>query len=253
LAEQFENLTPYQYASNSPVGNIDLDGLEAVSACGVPGVPLTPGQGLIMAKSRNGNLKGSDYALAEKVDAAYNKGGLVGAKFVGYGALSIVAPEVAIPLMMTDLTGVPVLPSPQAFSSTVVSTTIEASTIETSTSNIPSGVLFQPADLPNSAIVVRGGLCKAANFENGTGVTVGQGGKLSGVSVGSQEGATVETLSSYFPHPKVGATTAGEIRAMGGDVSPLPTSNNPTHATTWGLDASQLEKIFNPVFPNPIK
>ena len=86
LAEHFENLTPYQYASNSPVGNIDLDGLEAVSACGVPGAVLTPGQGYLMAKSREGNLQGSDYALASKVDKAYNTGGLVG------GAIALAGP-----------------------------------------------------------------------------------------------------------------------------------------------------------------
>ena len=34
IAEKFCGLTPYQYASDDPVGNVDLDGLEGASAAG---------------------------------------------------------------------------------------------------------------------------------------------------------------------------------------------------------------------------
>ena len=38
LTDDYHFLTPYQYASNDPISNIDLDGLEGVSATGLPDV-----------------------------------------------------------------------------------------------------------------------------------------------------------------------------------------------------------------------
>ncbi len=100
---------------------------------------------------------------------------------------------------------------------------------------------------------IRGGACKAGNFEKGSGVTLDANGKLNNVSVNSKSGLTVEELSKGIPHPKVGATTAGQIRQAGGDVIASPTSGNPNHATLHGITPQQAEDIFNPTIPNPAK
>ena len=127
MAEGFEMLTPYQYAGNNPVSNKELDGLEPLP---IPGVVNSFGEGYLQAKEKvAGTLTDRDYKIANDVDNAANSGTVKGAKLLIEAAVSVVAPEVGIPLMVTDLTGAPALPSPAAFLTPAIPEAEEALTI----------------------------------------------------------------------------------------------------------------------------
>ncbi len=106
--------------------------------------------------------------------------------------------------------------------------------------------------LPDSALVCRGGACKAENFLNGSGVTRAGDGTLSGVSTQSRAGASVDELAKPFKNNQVGVTTAGDIRRAGGRVTADGHLGNPNHATVDGLTAQQLERLFSPTRTNPV-
>jgi hypothetical protein len=121
---------------------------------------------------------------------------------------------------------------------------------------VPGGVglgiqASRAARLPDSAIVCRGGSCSADHFVSGTGVTVDAQGKLQNVSVNSAPNAGIPELSKTIKHGKVGSTTVGEVRAAGGDVTPSPNTNNPTHCTLCGISPQQAEDLFKRTEPNP--
>jgi len=71
--------------------------------------------------------------------------------------------------------------------------------------------------------------------------------------VQSANNADLKTLSKNIPHNQVGVTTAGDVRAAGGDVIHTPTPNNPYHATLSGVDANTASKLLTPTIPNPAK
>jgi RHS repeat-associated protein len=114
-----------------------------------------------------------------------------------------------------------------------------------------SDVVKQLDNLPDDALVCRGGLCTADRFAGGSGVTIGPDGTLSGVSVSSAPGKSVQELTVTYPNPQVGVTTVGQVRAAGGNVVPSPTSHNPYHATMYGITPQQAERLFTPTIPNP--
>jgi hypothetical protein len=113
--------------------------------------------------------------------------------------------------------------------------------------------------LSNDALVVRGGQNFPENFIKGSGVTVDAGGKLQGVSVNSAPGLSLPELTAHDPQTgypgilnnQVGVTTAGAVRALGGDVVPSPTRTNPHHATLSGLTPDQASSLFRPTVKNP--
>ena len=113
--------------------------------------------------------------------------------------------------------------------------------------------------LPDDALVVRGGRNCPFDFTNGSGVTVGEGGKLEDVSVNCAPNLSVEELTAQnpqtgyprIPHNRVGVTTVGEIRAAGGDMVPRPTRTNPNHARLSGLTPDQASELFLPTVKNP--
>ena len=74
-------------------------------------------------------------------------------------------------------------------------------------------------------------------------------GRLHGVSVNT--GETLDAASTGIPNEQVGATTAAQIRAAGGQVSASPTPRNPNHATLSDLTPEQAEQLFTPTVPNP--
>jgi hypothetical protein len=113
--------------------------------------------------------------------------------------------------------------------------------------------------LPDDAVVVRGGQNLPDNFAEGSGVTVDAGGKIQGVSVNAASGLSVKELTAPnpqtgypgIPHNRVGVTTVGKIRELGGDVVPSPTKKNPHHATLSGLTPEQASSLFRPTMKNP--
>lgn len=127
--------------------------------------------------------------------------------------------------------------------------------------NIGTGLITPTASarmtlqqIPNDALVVRGGVCRPESFLTGSGVTLDDAGKLQGVSVQSRAGMTVEKLTIKIPNNQVGVTTAGEVRAAGGSVKadPVVNPNNPNHATLSGLTPEKASAIMT-VQPNPSK
>jgi len=107
-------------------------------------------------------------------------------------------------------------------------------------------------ELSNSDVVCRGGVCKAENFNNGSGVSRASDGTLNGVSTQCKPGATVEELARSINYNQIGVTTVGEIRAAGGRITLDGNARNPSHATVDGINGSNLERLFTPTITNPI-
>jgi len=102
-------------------------------------------------------------------------------------------------------------------------------------------------ELPDDALVVRGGRNRAQDIERGMG-THPSG--VFGVSVESNSGASVRDLAAGIPHGQIGVSTVGEVRKAGGDV--LRTAGrSPNHATLTGLSPEQASKLLTPTIPNP--
>ena len=105
--------------------------------------------------------------------------------------------------------------------------------------------------LRDEALVCRGGTCPADRFAGGSGVTIDAAGRLSGVSVNSAPGRTVEELTASIPNKQVGVTTVGAVRAAGGDVIPDPRPNSPFHCQLYGITPVQAARLFTPTRQNP--
>ena len=105
--------------------------------------------------------------------------------------------------------------------------------------------------LADNALVCRGGTCTADQFAKGSGVSVDPSGKLSGVSVNSAPGATIDELTRTIPNKQVGVTTVGDVRRAGGEVTPSRTAKNPTHCTLCGITPREAEDLFTPTIRNP--
>ena len=103
--------------------------------------------------------------------------------------------------------------------------------------------------IPDEALVIRGGQNRPEDIQRGTG-THPSG--VTGVSVESAAGATVEQLAAAVPHGQVGMTTVGIIRAAGGDVV-RTSGRSPNHATLTGLTPEQASQLLRPPVPNPAK
>jgi hypothetical protein len=103
--------------------------------------------------------------------------------------------------------------------------------------------------IPDDALVVRGGQNRPEDIRRGTG-THPSG--VTGVSVESAAGATVEQLAAAIPHAQVGVTTVGQVRAAGGDVV-RTSGRSPNHATLTGLTPEQASQLLTPVTANPAK
>lgn len=103
--------------------------------------------------------------------------------------------------------------------------------------------------IPDEAIVVRGGRNRPEDIQRGIG-THPSG--VTGISVECAVGSTIEELTTTIPHRQVGATTVGEIRKAGGEV--IRTSGRSSyHATLTGLTPQQISKLLNPTIPNPAR
>ena len=103
--------------------------------------------------------------------------------------------------------------------------------------------------IPDEALVVRGGRNRAEDIRRGTG-THPSG--VTGVSVESAAGATVQQLASAIPHGLIGVTTVGKVRAAGGDVI-RSAGRSPNHATLTGLTPEQASRLLTPLIANPAK
>jgi hypothetical protein len=113
--------------------------------------------------------------------------------------------------------------------------------------------------VPDDALVIRGGQNLPDSFVKGSGVTIDDSGKVEGVSVNAGAGVSVDELTAPnphtgypgIPHTQIGVTTAGTIRAAGGEVLSSPRRTNPHHATLTGLTPEQASNLFRPTRKNP--
>ena len=103
--------------------------------------------------------------------------------------------------------------------------------------------------VPDEALVVRGGQNRPEDIERGT-ATHPSG--VTGVSVECAAGLPVEELAKPIPHGQVGVTTAGAVRAAGGDVV-RTSGRSPNHATLTGLTPEEAGRLLTPTIPNPAK
>lgn len=104
--------------------------------------------------------------------------------------------------------------------------------------------------LADDMIVCRGGLCTADRFTGGAASINSETGQLYGVSANA--GSSVSQLASLLPQNQFGATTVGQLRALGGVVIPDPLEDNEFHVLIEGLTAEQLQSTFD-VSPNIYK
>ncbi|MBL0028891.1 MAG: flavoredoxin [Rhodanobacteraceae bacterium] len=104
----------------------------------------------------------------------------------------------------------------------------------------------------DDALVVRGGSAEGANSVQGIATGTGthpQG--VTGFSAESANGATLCELCTNINHNQVGVTTAGEIRAAGGDVVATG-GRSPNHATVTGLTPEKANSLLTPTQANPV-
>ena len=103
--------------------------------------------------------------------------------------------------------------------------------------------------ISDEALVIRGGRNRPEDIRRGIG-THPCG--ITGISVESAVGLTVEQLAKNIPHGQIGITTVKEVRQAGGDV--IRTSGrSKNHATLTGLTSEKISALFTPTIPNPTK
>jgi hypothetical protein len=103
--------------------------------------------------------------------------------------------------------------------------------------------------IPDDAIVVRGGRNRPEDIARAAG-THPSG--VTGVSVESASGRTVEKLAAAIPHGQIGITTVGKVRAAVGDVV-RTSGRSPNHAMLTGLTPEQASELLTPTEPNPAR
>ncbi|MBD2491564.1 flavoredoxin [Aulosira sp. FACHB-615] len=103
--------------------------------------------------------------------------------------------------------------------------------------------------IPDEAIVIRGRRNRPEDIERGFG-THPSG--VTGISVESAIGLSIEQLAATIPHGQIGVTSVGAVRALGGDV--IRTSGrSSSHATLTGLTPQQISSLLTPTIANPAK
>ena len=84
-------------------------------------------------------------------------------------------------------------------------------------------------------------------------MTVGVGGKLSGISTQSDSTgtATLNTLCGFFRNGLVGVAQDSAITGAVGTITHDGGGHNPHHATVNNLTGAEAEGIFTPTIANP--
>src|SRR5262249_23155272 len=120
LTEKYPWYTPYQFAGNKPIEFIDIDGMEE----GAP--DRWAERDLRDLTSGKIDEKGLEERFKVRAGVSRFFTLHILPKLV-IVAIAIAQPEAGIPLLISDITGVPVTPSPQAVTGTVLSdvTTLE--------------------------------------------------------------------------------------------------------------------------------
>jgi RHS repeat-associated protein len=137
LAEKFPYNSTYAFSENKVISHVELEGLEGMDCRFLNA--LTP-------EERDQFINSYTSGVEES-----GRNGLKFAKTLGIGVLMIAQPEIGFPLAVAEITGVPVTPSPQAFSTTAAS---ELSTVDLAASEMAAS---QAEQLANRALVLKQG------------------------------------------------------------------------------------------------
>src|SRR5262249_26362671 len=106
-----------------------------------------------------------------------------------------------------------------------------------------------PERIHDDALVVRGGRNRPEDLR---GRTQTHPSGVTGVSVECAAGVPLEDLAARLPHGQIGVTTAGAVRAAGGDVV-RTSGRSPYHATLTGLGPETASRLLTPTVPNPAR
>ena len=223
----------YSYARNNPLRYTDPDGH-------LPIIPLLIIGGIALMKAIDYGWTAYDAYQSSQVladpNASQSEKDLAAANLALTATLELAEPDDALPisLPLDDLARRGII-----------------NAAESQLDEVVEGGVHIIDDLPDNALVCRGGTCTADRFAGGSGVTVNPDGTLSGVSVNSAPGASFDDLTTTIPNRQVGVTTVGDVRDAGGNVVRSPTVHNPYHSTLSGITTSRAERLFTTTRINP--
>jgi hypothetical protein len=103
--------------------------------------------------------------------------------------------------------------------------------------------------IPDEALVLRGGKNRSEDILRGMG-THPSG--VTGISVESGVGLSVNEFALTIPHSQIGITTVRDVRQAGGDVV-RTSGRSRNHATLTGLSSEKISELLNPTIPNPCR
>ena len=233
-----QSLNLYAYVRNNPATGRDADG-HCIPNC--TGAIIS---WLIKGTARDGSVK--EFAKDNAIGAAKGVGSFA------YNTAKAV--DTAFSSMGNPVAGVAAALKPGPAALQPSNTTQAQASVATQVTLTVASVLapgLSEGGLSDSALVVRGGVPSVANLTKSAEV-INTDGTLSGVSVNSANGASIEDLSQGIPNGQIGVTTVGDIRNAGGDVVPTPSDSNPCHCDMNGLTAEDASKLLK-AQPNPSK
>ena len=108
----------YAYAENKPIIGIDLEGLEYFNVSTSDAMAISRAAGSKMYSEK----QITEYAKGERKDIMQNGGART--QFMLTAGIGLANPSFGIPLVLGELTGLPISPSPQAFASPTVASEI---------------------------------------------------------------------------------------------------------------------------------
>ena len=100
--------------------------------------------------------------------------------------------------------------------------------------------------IPDEALVVRGGKNRPEDIARAIGIHPSG---ITGISVESGVGLSVEELAATIPHGQIGVTTVGDVRQAGGDVF-RTSGRSQNHATLTGLSPDEISNLLTPTIFN---
>lgn len=194
LAEKYSYNSTYAFSENKVIGHVELEGLEAVPTVGTAGLGgKFPTQGDF-----------NDDHVVDKSERESWCGAVLlwmyeGSKMYLIGSAGI---NVGIPLVLSDITGLPISPSPQAFAGTGFTATSLAGNTSSKVAPMTAEGEAAAASTSETTTVFRGVNQSHAGYNNATkGIVSPRGGTASAAEHNS--GNTNSQFTSWTTDPEV--------------------------------------------------